>query len=141
MPDTPPAPLHPVPRVMAPDDAIYVDKGNGTRVHYYLFPEYEIHANVIQAGTVQGWHHHLRITETLFIVRGELEARWIDADGARRARILSQGALFDVGASVHTFANVSNCDTEFLVFRFVPDGVDKRDLIKTDRYADEILDG
>ena len=38
-----------------------------------------------------------------------------------------------VGASVHTFENDTDEVTEFIVFRFVPDGVDKRELIKGDK--------
>lgn len=35
--------------------------------------------------------------------------------------------------SVHTFENDTDEITEFVVFRFVPDGTDKRELIKTDK--------
>lgn len=138
MPDTPSPALSPEPLIIETDDAIFLDKGNGTRVRYYVLPEYEVHANVIAAGTVQGWHHHLLITEALFIVRGQLEARWIGSDGERTTRLLSPGTLFDVGTSVHTFANMSDHDAEFLVFRFIPEGVNKHELIKTDRYPDDI---
>ena len=128
------------PLVLDAEDAIFLDKGDGTSVRYYLFPEYEVHANAIQPGTVQGWHHHRLITETLFITVGAIEARWIDGKGKVQRRPLTAGSLFDVGASVHTFANTSPETAEFLVFRFVPDGVNKRELIKTDRYTDDIVE-
>ena len=119
------------------DDAIYRDKGNGTRVRYYLFPEYEVHANTIDPGTVQEWHHHTRISETLYVTAGCIEARWVE-QGAPRAALLNPGDLVEVGATVHTFANPSATEAaEFLVFRFLPDGSDKRDIIKNDRHADE----
>ena len=35
--------------------------------------------------------------------------------------------------SVHTFENDTDEITEFVVFRFVPDGTDKREMIKTDK--------
>lgn len=35
--------------------------------------------------------------------------------------------------SIHTFQNDTEEDTEFIVFRFVPDGVDKREQIKKDK--------
>jgi mannose-6-phosphate isomerase-like protein (cupin superfamily) len=117
-------------------DSIYTDKGDGTQVNYYLFDEYEIHANVIAAGTVQGWHHHDRIIETLYVTSGSIEARWLE-DGQVTTRRLDRGDIITVGSSVHTFANPYAEAAEFLVFRLVPDGTDKRDVIKNDRHADE----
>jgi mannose-6-phosphate isomerase-like protein (cupin superfamily) len=117
-------------------DSIYTDKGDGTQVNYYLFDEYEIHANVIEAGTVQGWHHHDRIIETLYVVSGSIEARWID-NGATATRRLDRGDVITVGTSVHTFANPFNEPAEFVVFRLVPEGTDKRQVIKNDRHADD----
>jgi mannose-6-phosphate isomerase-like protein (cupin superfamily) len=117
-------------------DAIYRDKGDGTKVSYYRFDEYEIHANTLDPGSVQGWHHHNRIIETLYVVSGSMEARWIE-DGDVRTRRLDRGDVITVGSSVHTFANPYEQPAEFLVFRLVPDGTDKRDLIKNDRHADD----
>lgn len=129
--------LAPTCEVTTRNDAIYRDKGNGTRVHYYLFPEYEVHANTIEPGTVQEWHHHTRIIESLYVTAGKIEARWVEA-GEVQTHTLAVGDLIEVGATVHTFANPSEREpAEFLVFRFVPDGVDKREIIKNDRHADE----
>ena len=33
------------------DDAIYVDKKDGTKVHYFIFDEFEIHYNSIAPHT------------------------------------------------------------------------------------------
>lgn len=123
-------------RIMRKADALFRDKGNGTSVHYYLFSEYEVHANTIQPNTTQEWHHHAVIIETLVITTGELEARWIDESKRVRTAMLQAGDLFEVGLTVHTFANVSSSPTTFVVFRLVPDGIDKRELIKSDRYPD-----
>ena len=35
--------------------------------------------------------------------------------------------------SIHTFQNDTEENAEFVVFRFVPDGVDKREQIKKDK--------
>lgn len=134
--DRPATPLPPACAVTTRSDAIYRDKGNGTRVSYYLFDEYEIHANSIEPGTVQDWHHHERIIETLYVVAGTVEARWLDGDRVVTHR-LGPGDVVEVGASVHTFANPGDDPAEFLVFRLVPDGTDKRNLIKNDRHADD----
>ena len=117
-------------------DAIYRDKGDGTRVSYYLFDEYEIHANTLDPGAVQGWHHHDRIIETLYVTAGAMEARWVAA-GEIVTRRLKRGDVISVGSSVHTIANPHDEPVEFLVFRLVPDGTDKRDLIKNDRHTDD----
>ena len=132
-----PSPLLPTTcLVMGRADSIHTDKGDGTQVNYYLFDEYEIHANVIAAGTVQGWHHHDRIIETLYVTSGSIEARWLD-DGQVTTRRLDRGDVITVGSSVHTFANPYEEPAEFLVFRLVPDGTDKREVIKNDRHSDE----
>jgi len=129
--------LRPTCAVTPRAEAIFRDKGDGTKVSYYLFDEYEIHANTLEVGAVQGWHHHDRIIETLYVVAGSIEARWIGDDGEVVSRQLDPGDVVSVGASVHTFANPYEERAEFLVFRLVPDGISKRDLIKSDRHADE----
>ena len=115
---------------------MFRDKGDGTRVNYYLFSEHEIHANVLAPGTVQGWHHHDQISETLIVTAGSVEARWIDGDQVK-TRALTPGDVLSVGSSVHTIANPFDEPAQFCVFRFVPDGVNKQELIKNDRHTDD----
>jgi hypothetical protein len=128
--------LKPSCEVSTREDAIYADKGNGTQVYYHIFDEYEVHANVIAGGGEQEWHHHLLIIETICVTAGELVAFWQKSDGNIDQATLRKGDVFDVGGTVHTFRNESLEPCEFLVFRLVPTGVDKRELIKADRYAD-----
>lgn len=117
------------------NDAIFRDKGTGTLVHYYIEPEYEVHYNEVMPGTEQEWHHHERIEEILFIVDGELEARWREGEREER-RIVRAGDLVKVGKVSHTFANTSNVAARFVVFRMVPDGIDKREIIQHDKVID-----
>ena len=56
-------------------DVIHVDKTNGTSVNYYIFPEYEVHTNCIAPHSVQEWHYHEKISETLLITKGKLLCR------------------------------------------------------------------
>lgn len=119
-------------------DAIFRDKGNGTRVHYHIFPEYEVHANELAPHSTQEWHHHKRIVEALYIISGSVEARWLDDNGSKSSAILSSGDMIDVGGTVHTFQNPTGEPCHFVVFRLVPDGTDKHELIKNDRYADVV---
>ena len=114
------------------EDAITVQKPNGTHVNYHIFEESEIHLNRITPGSVQEWHYHTLIDECLLITKGVLPCRWLE-DGAERTRKVHEQELVRVGSSVHTFANETEEDVEFVVFRFVPDGRDKRETIKNDK--------
>lgn len=116
-------------------EAIFLDKGNGTSVHYYIYPEYEIHHNEVLGHTVQQWHHHEVIEETLYIVSGQLRAFWAEGDIAR-SETLNPGDIIRVGKIPHTFANLADEKVIFLVFRIVPDGTDKRQTIKSDKVVD-----
>lgn len=126
-----------LPEIVRKADSIFVDKRNGTRVNYYIFPEFEIHANVIEPETEQEWHHHTKIEETLFIVAGNLTAMWLEK-GKFHEESLEPGDMIRVGASVHSFANHGRRPVSFLVFRYVPDGTDKHELIKNDRLPDTV---
>ena len=105
---------------------------NGTHVNYHIFEESEIHLNRITPGSVQEWHYHTLIDECLLITKGVLTCRWLE-DGAERTRKVREQEIVRVGSSVHTFANETEEDVEFVVFRFVPDGRDKRETIKNDK--------
>ena len=114
-------------------DAIHVDKETGTSVDYYIFNEYEIHVNQVLPHTIQEWHSHSQIIETLLVTKGKLLCRYLDDDGREKARTMEKNDLVQVGTSIHTFENDTDEIVEFIVFRFVPDGTDKRTLIKNDK--------
>lgn len=40
-----------------------------------------------------------------------------------------------VGNSIHTFANETDSEAEFVVFRFVPNHVDRKEIIKKDKFV------
>lgn len=119
--------------IMRSADAISVIKENKTSVDYYIFSEYEIHTNTIPPDSVQEWHYHSVIEETILITRGQMTFSWKDEAGAVHEQLLQKGDLVRVGTSLHTFLNRSGQDTDFVVFRFVPDGRDKRQQIKNDK--------
>ena len=116
--------------------AIHIDKSEGTSVDYYLFPEYEIHYNEVPPGTVQVWHHHQVIEETLLMIQGTLEARWKE-DGQEKTATLQPGDLVRVEDTPHTFANVSENLVTFVIFRLILQGVDQQARIKNDKHLDE----
>ena len=116
-----------------PGDAIHVDKESGTSVDYHIFNEYEIHVNRVRPHTAQEWHRHARIIETLVVTKGRLLCRYQREDGTERSRYLEKNEIVQVGTSIHTFENDTDETVEFIVFRFVPDGTDKQEIIKGDK--------
>lgn len=124
-------------KIISKKAAIHVDKEEGTSVDYFLFTEYEIHYNEVKPGVIQLWHHHPKIWETIFMIEGELEAHWQDELGNKQNTIVKKGDAVEVENSPHTFINSGKEVAKFLVYRFVPTGEDKREVIKQDK----ILDG
>lgn len=115
----------------------HVEKENRTVVDYFLFDEYEIHQNVIPAGTTQEWHYHSKVEEVILVTKGTLEVYWIDND-TKMNQTISPGDMVQVKNSIHTFSNESNSDTEFIVFRIVLDGLSKKEIIKNDKRIVEV---
>lgn len=118
--------------ILSLEDSIHVIKDTGTEVNYYIFDEYEIHINRMKPHTIQEWHYHSIIEETLVITRGILTCRWLE-DGAEHEKMVREHELVRVGSSVHTFENETDETVEFTVFRLVPDGRDKRGIMKGDK--------
>ena len=116
-----------------PKDAVHVDKESGTSVDYHIFDEYEIHVNQVMPHTTQEWHSHAKIIETLFVTKGKLLCRYLKDTGEEESRYLEKNELVQVGNRVHTFENDTDEIVEFLVFRFVPDGTDKLEMIREDK--------
>ena len=118
------------------NDSINVKKTNGTEVNYYIFDEYEIHLNKISPFSVQEWHYHSEIEETILVTKGTLCCRWIEGN-EEKSRNINHGELVRVKKSVHTFENTTDKTVEFTVFRFVPTGENKRNIIKSDKIVVE----
>ncbi len=114
-------------------DSIHVVKETGTEVNYYIFKEAEIHLNKIMPHTVQEWHFHTKIDENLLITKGTLLCRYLDENGSEKFCYAKKNDIIRVHKSTHTFENDTDEVTEFVVFRYVPDGGDKREMIKRDK--------
>lgn len=113
-------------------DSIYVEKENQTKVNYFIFDEYEIHLNTLSPHSIQEWHKHNKIEEVIFVISGKLKILWKEA-GQTESRIVSENSIVRVKDSIHTLENDSDEDIRFLVYRMVPDGIDKRTIIKNDK--------
>ncbi len=121
-------------------ESIHVSKENGTDVDYYIFDEAEIHVNKIKPHTIQEWHFHKHISENLLVIKGNLLCRYIDSEKNEQDLSLSEGDLVDIGSSVHTFENNTEDVTEFIILRYVPSGVNKREVIKNDKTVVDPID-
>lgn len=123
-------------KIISPKDALYVEKPEGTKVTYYLRDEYEVHYNEQTPRTTQTWHHHKRIRETLYIIEGELTAKWRD-NGLEISQIVKKGDLIETEATPHTFVNHTDKIVKFLVIKQVPHNRSFKELLKTDKVLDQ----
>ena len=73
-----------------------------------------------------------QIEEALLITKGALTCYWIENEQEKKY-LAMEHEVVRVNKSVHTFANESDSVVEFTVFRFVPDGADKREIMKNDK--------
>lgn len=117
-------------------DVNHVGKPEGTSVWYYLFNDYEVHYNDQAPNTTQTWHHHERISETLYIIEGQLTAKWREGDN-EKSTVVRAGDLIETEKSPHTFCNDTDQIVRFLVIKRVSDEMDYRGVFKTDKVVDE----
>lgn len=123
-------------KIIHKKDALHIDKPEGTKVDYYIRTEYEVHYNEQLPKSTQTWHHHEQILETLFIIEGELTAKWRE-NGEVLEEIVRAGDLIETENTPHTYTNHTYKVVKFLVIKQVPSGEDKRELLKTDKVVYE----
>lgn len=119
-------------------EAISVEKDNGTKVNYFLYPEFEIHQNVLPENTIQDWHKHQAIEEIIVPTKGNVTIQVLE-DNAVRTYTANCGEVLRVKQSIHRIIGDVKEETEFIVFRFVPTGSDQSDKIKNDKVDCEKL--
>lgn len=122
-------------KIIKKSEAIHVDKSEGTKVDYYLRNEYEIHYNEQMPESTQTWHHHEKISETLFIIDGELTVKWKE-NNIDKTQIISTGDLIETETTPHTFMNHTSKIIKFLVIKQIFSGENKTELLKTDKVVD-----
>ena len=120
-------------KLISQNQAIHVDKTNGTEVDCYLLEDAEIHYNKINPRTLQEWHRHHRISENIFILKGELVYYYLDETNKEQSLKLKQGDLLSVENDIHTFENQTDEVVEFIVFRYLTSYKNQRELIKNDK--------
>lgn len=119
-------------------EAISVEKDNGTKVNYFLYPEFEIHQNVLPANTIQDWHKHQAIEEIIVPTKGNVTVQVLE-DNAVRTYNANCGEVLRVKQSIYRIIGDVKEETELIVFRFVPTGSDQSDKIKHDKVDCEKL--
>jgi uncharacterized cupin superfamily protein len=123
-------------RIIKKEDVNAIVKPEGTTVTYFLFDEYEVHFNEQAPGTIQTWHHHDQVWETIYIIEGELTAQWKEENEVK-SEIVKAGDLIESERSSHTFTNKSDKIVKFLVLKQVLKGDNKKEIFKTDKIVDQ----
>ena len=98
-----------------------------------LLNDDEIHYNKINPRTLQEWHRHHRISENIFILKGELVYRYLDETNKEQSLKLKQGDLLSIDKDIHTFENQTDEVVEFIVFRYLPSYKNQSEMIKNDK--------
>jgi len=122
-------------KIISPQDGIFRKRDDNTEVFYHIFPEFEIHQTEIPSNTIQPWHHHKIIEEVVCILSGEIEVHWEEGN-QKFSQTVKTGDIIRAENTPHTFINTSKNSCKSIVFRFVPTGIDKREIIKNDKYLD-----
>ncbi|MNP55641.1 Cupin domain protein [compost metagenome] len=118
-------------------DGISVTKENKTDVDYFIFDEFEIHLNKIPPNAKQEWHKHETIEEVLVVTKGELIVKWKENESIETTTVFKDN-IVRVKKSIHTIENHTDEWAEFTVFRMVPSGENKREIIKNDKIIIDI---
>jgi uncharacterized cupin superfamily protein len=100
-----------------------------------MFKDYDVHYNDQAPHTTQTWHHHERIWETLYMIDGELIAKWREG-GTENSQIVKAGDLIETERTPHTFTNDSDKTVRFLVIKRIPSDEDFSNVFKTDKVLD-----
>lgn len=127
-------------KITKKQNAISVTRDDGTNISYYIFSEHEVHYGALPPGIVQPWHHHERVSETLYIIEGTLMFHFLDENGKKQQKKVITGDMIRVENTPHTFSNPFTKTCKMVAFRYVPQGVDQHEVIKNDKVLHPELD-
>jgi uncharacterized cupin superfamily protein len=116
-------------------NVLNISKPEGLNVTYYLFNEYEVHYDEQDPNSVQAWHHHEKIWETIYLIEGELLIKWRE-NGKEKSEKLIACDLIETERTPHTFINESDKIVKFLVFKQILCGENKKGTLKNDKILD-----
>ena len=123
-------------KVNSQKKAKFFDSPEGRKAWIYSFSEYEFQYDEQQPRTILKWHHHAKIWETIYIIEGELVARWKENE-EEKEQIVKAGDVIEPGFDSHTFENRSDKIVKFIAIKQVLSGEDKKEMIENDKIYDE----
>jgi len=123
-------------KIVSQDKAKNFKSPEGREAWIYSFPEYEFQYDEQKPRTALKWHHHEKIWETIYIIEGELVARWKE-NGKIKEQVVKAGDLIEPGFVSHTFENRSDKIVKFIAVKQVLSGDDKKKIIEEDKVYDE----
>lgn len=126
-------------KITKKSDAISRTREDNTKISYYIFDEYEVHYGELAPKVVQPWHHHAIISETLYVVAGKVTLHYLDGE-VKKEKIIVPGDVVQVEDTPHTFSNPFDEVCKMVAFRFVPEGINKQEIIKNDKVLHPDLD-
>lgn len=112
-------------------NVISVKKRNGTDVLYYLFPDFEIHYNIIKPNSYQDWHAHRKVEEVILVLEGTILIEWKDNNSKK----IYQQNLVKENQSVHRIVNDTTKNSVFIVFRKIKEKVDYKETFLNDKIS------
>ncbi len=123
-------------KIVSRENSKNIKSAEGREAWIYSFPEYEFQYDEQQPRTILKWHHHEKIWETIYIIEGELVARWRE-NGRIKERVVKAGDLVEPGYETHTFENRSDEIVKFIAMKILLSGEDKKEIIEKDKVYDE----
>lgn len=125
-------------KIISKNKAKQIFKPEGSNVWYYLFPEYEFHYNEIAPGTVHAWHHHKKIWETVYVIRGQLTIKWRKG-GKFKKKIVRDGDLIEMENTPHQLINHVKKMAKVICIKQVLSGRNKRNILRKDKVIDNYV--
>lgn len=123
-------------KIIRKSEAVHRSKPDKTRVDYYLRKEYEVIFSEYDPGITSQWHRHDKISETIFIIKGEITAQWKEGDKVIE-EIVQAGDFIEVGSNMHTLKNHTDKIVTTLTIKQVLSDKDNRGLFKQDKITDK----
>jgi uncharacterized cupin superfamily protein len=123
-------------KIVSREKAKLFDSPEGRKAWIFGFSEYEFQYDEQQSHTILKWHHHAKIWETIYIIDGELVARWKE-NGEIKEQVVKAGDVIEPGYGSHTFENRSDGVVKFIAFKQVLAGKDMQKMIEKDKVIDE----
>lgn len=123
-------------KIITREKAKFFDSPEGRKAWIFSFPEYEFQYDEQRPKTILKWHHHEKIWETIYIIEGELVARWKEGEEIKEQTVKT-GDVIEPGYISHTFENRTEEVVKFIAFKQILAGKDMREMIEKDKVYDE----